>query len=82
MPIAFFKCECGIETRKLVPLDHSHDTYDENRRRWYFDPSKDPGRLDLYPNFVVCDCGRSVKQTVDPKGIPTKLLFNYMAEDM
>jgi hypothetical protein len=79
MPTAYFKCECGQEMRKVVPMDHSRDTYSERRRRWEFDPTK-PVTVEMYPNVTVCKCGWDVRQSADPGMITTKLLFNYMEE--
>jgi hypothetical protein len=77
MPVAFFKCECGREMRNLVPMDHSQQVYNEKTRRWEFDPTK-KAVTSLYPNTTLCECGRQVQQSADPRGVRMKFLFNYM----
>jgi len=81
MPMAYFKCQCGKETRKIVPIDHSRDVWDEKKQRWFYDPKSKAEPADMYPNETTCECGQTVKQSADPKGVKTKFLFNYLADD-
>lgn len=82
MPVVYFKCECGTEHRDVRPMSH-HACTQNKRGNWELD-------LTLYrklgpapPALHTCQsCGKEVTSSmVDPKGVPTKFLFNYMAED-
>ncbi len=80
MPVAFFKCKCGTEQRTIVPMDHTHDVYDEKKRRWFFDPKL--SHLPTPTRTITCAaCGGEVEESTDPKAVPTRFHFNWMADD-
>jgi len=81
MPVAYFHCECGKEIREIVPISRDRMVYSERRRRWEFDPTKKEKIAEMYPNTTTCECGKEVKQSLDPKAVPSKFLFQYMADD-
>lgn len=78
MPIAFYKCECGEEQRQVVPFDRSGSTKNPRTGNWEWDPKRKDEKLP--PRFVTCICGKKVGESPDPKGVKTKLLFNYMED--
>lgn len=82
MPVAYFKCECGDEHREVVPISHWGSVKNPINGHWMFDPELKRS-LGPEPEMVrnCATCGNPVTRSIDPQGVPTKFLFNYMADE-
>lgn len=75
MPMAYFKCACGKEQRKIVPIDKTG--YIPNKRGGFtFDPNAP--KVPEKKHTVVCDCGETVTQTDDPQAVRSFLQLNWL----
>jgi hypothetical protein len=73
--MAYFKCDCGKEQRKIVPIDKTNMKQDKHGR-WSLDltaPRQEPVK-----HTVLCDCGQTVTQTEDPDAVPSFLQINWL----
>jgi len=75
MPMLYFKCECGKEHRKIVPIDRT-GYFQLPNGNWRFDPNAP--KAAPKPQTDPCECGKVVVGTDDPKAVWSFLKFNFM----
>lgn len=76
MPIAYFKCSCGNEQRKIVRLDKT-GFVEQPDGRWKFDPSAP--KTEPPVRSVDCSvCGNPVLETPDPQAVRSFMQLNWL----
>jgi hypothetical protein len=75
MPIKYYKCDCGIEQREIVPIDKVGYRQLPNGS-WRFDPNAP--KVEETIAVKPCECGKLVAESADPSSVKSFLKLNWL----